>query len=254
MKQRLFIASSVEGLDVAYALQEALEYDFEVTVWPQGVFGLSKTTLDDLVESSDRFDAAVFVFSPDDTVVIRDNTKKSVRDNVLFELGLFVGALGRDKCFIVKPRSFSSLQFPTDLLGMNPGDYDDARQDQNLVAAVGPTANKIRRALVPKQKRTQGTTANTLEQTLLSSPWLLVFNPKTKRSKRIVFAPDGLIVEGNNRNEHKWRIVNGKLELVQLDGRVHSRFVYDKSKNLFRHTDDPDTLAIRGQRIIPERD
>ena len=75
MRKRLFIASSVEGLDVAYAIQENLEYDLEVTVWPQGVFSLSKTTIEALFEQSDQFDGAVFVFSPDDTTKIRGKEK-----------------------------------------------------------------------------------------------------------------------------------------------------------------------------------
>src|SRR5690606_31549245 len=121
----------------------------EITVWPQGVFELTKTALETLDQQSSRFDAAVFVFSPDDAAIVRGTQKPMVRDNVLFELGLFMGRLGREKCFIVKPRAFDSMHFPTDLLGVTPGTYDESRSDGNLVAAVGPCCNKIRRALVP---------------------------------------------------------------------------------------------------------
>ena len=250
MKKRLFIASSVEGLDAAYAIQENLEHDLEVTVWPQGVFDLSKTSIETLVKQSESNDGAAFIFSPDDVSIVRGNPKPSVRDNVLFELGLFIGSLGREKCFIVKPRSFSALEFPTDLLGVTPSDYDDQRDDGNLVAALGPSANKIRRALLPS--RTGEATRPGLEGTLTSRPYRLFFNPQTKRSKRMVFRPEGLIVEGNNKNEHGWRIYRGFLELMQLDGRIHSRFRYDSDKDLFESTDDPDTLSIRGQFMVPD--
>lgn len=251
MRKRLFIASSVEGLDVAYAIQENLEYDLEVTVWPQGVFSLSKTTIEALFEQSDQFDGAVFVFSPDDTTKIRGKEKPSVRDNVLFELGLFIGRLGRENCFIVKPRSFLDLDFPTDLLGITSTDYDDERDDGNLVAALGPSGNKIRRTLVP-QKKVKPKAAKTIQGILVFQPFRLFFNPRTKRSKRMVFKPQGLIVEGNNKNEHSWRVSNGKLELIQLDGRVHSRFTYNKERGIFEHTNDPDTLSIWDQFMVPD--
>ena len=68
-----------------------------------------------------------------------------------------------------------------------------------------------------------------------------------------MFLPDGVIAEGNNRNEHRWRLFRKKLELLQLDGRVHSRFVYDSQEDRWKHTDEPDTLSIRGQCLEPER-
>lgn len=237
---------------MAYAVQENFEYNFEVTVWPQGVFDLSRASLEALDAATRRFDAAVFVFRPDDVTTIRGADRPSVRDNVVFELGLFVGRLGRDKCFIVQPRSFTGANLPSDLLGITPALYDTERQDANLVAALGPACNKIRRVLLPKlQEPSPDAGTGRLENLLVGRPFRLVFNPP-KYSKRIVFAPNGMIVEGNNQNEHSWRLAAGKLELLQLNGLVHSRFSYYPTEGMFRHTNDTDTLSLRNQYITPE--
>lgn len=90
-----------------------------------------------------------------------------------------------------------------------------------------------------------------LEELIQSRPWRLVFNPP-HRSKLITFLPDGQIGEGQNKNEYSWRLRDGHLELVQEDGRVHSRFVFHQRNSAFTHTNDADTLSIKGQYIIPE--
>ena len=126
-KPRVFVGSSTEGLPIAEALQVGLEYDAEVVLWSQGVFGLSEGTLETLTEKASRFDFAVLALTPDDMVVKRGNHKATARDNVLFELGLFMGMFGRYRTFVVHPRN--KLEVPTDLAGVTTATYDDSRSD-----------------------------------------------------------------------------------------------------------------------------
>jgi hypothetical protein len=147
MKPKVFIGSSVEALDVAYAIQQNLERSAEVTVWDQSVFELSKYTLESLLSIVKTVHFGVFVFAPDDLARIRDVSSSVVRDNVLFELGLFSGHLGRERCFIVKPGGLSDFHLSTDLLGIRLAEYDAEREDRNLRAALGSASNEIRQAI-----------------------------------------------------------------------------------------------------------
>lgn len=141
-KPRVFIGSSVEGLNVAYPVQQNLLHSAEVTIWDQGVFELSRTTMESLTTALSESDFAVFVFTPDDLVHIRDKTSLAVRDNVLFEFGLFIGKLGRDRVFFISP-SDGLLHLPTDLLGVTAGKYDPTRSDGSMQAATGPVCHQI---------------------------------------------------------------------------------------------------------------
>jgi len=155
MKPSLFIASSAESVEVAFALQENLEGVAEVTVWSQGVFDLSRYALESLLDVLDTADFGVFVFAPDDLITIRGQDKQSVRDNVLFELGLFIGRLGRERNFVIIPKgNEDGFRLPTDLLGLTPALYEAGRQDGNLRAALGPAASKIMKAIVKAGAKT----------------------------------------------------------------------------------------------------
>lgn len=141
-KPRIFIASAVESLDVADAVNFNLDHDAEVTVWKHG-FEISSDNISSLLDRARASDFAVFIFTPDDVSSIRQQEKLVVRDNVLFELGLFVGSIGKERCFIVKPRG-ADLHIPTDLLGLTPADYEASRSDNNLAAAVNAPCTLIR--------------------------------------------------------------------------------------------------------------
>src|SRR5665213_1494192 len=136
-KPKIFIGSSVEGLNIAYAVQQNLTHDAEITVWDQGVFELSQTTIESLVTILEKCDYAIFVFSPDDITKIRKKEFLTVRDNVIFELGLFIGKLGRSRSFIIMPDK-PIFHIPTDLLGISTGKYDTTRTDGSYQAATGP--------------------------------------------------------------------------------------------------------------------
>jgi hypothetical protein len=153
MRPSVFVSSSSEGLPVAYALQSKLERDADVTVWDQDVFRASQYVLESLLKQLDNADLGIFVFSPDDLTRMRGAEDATVRDNVVFEFGLFVGRLGRQNSIIVSPRNDEDFRLPSDLLGINVLKYQSDRGDGNLEAAVGPASNAIRailRNLEPK--------------------------------------------------------------------------------------------------------
>lgn len=146
MRPHIFVGSSTEGAPVAYAIQENLDKDADVVIWNQGVFEPGDYLLESLLRELSRADGGILVLTPDDIVTIRGNRQGAIRDNVLFEFGLFVGKLGRARTFAVTPR-VGDGRLPSDLLGVNLLDFDPRRRDQNLAAALGPACNRIRRSL-----------------------------------------------------------------------------------------------------------
>lgn len=138
-RPRVFIGCSVEGLPAAKLIQLNLSHSVNADLWSQGVFGLSSGTLETLTNKAPDYDFAILVLTPDDLLVKRDDVQLSARDNVLFELGLFMGALGRSNTFIVAEEKVS---LPSDLAGITPAKYSLEGQE-NLVAALGPVCTKI---------------------------------------------------------------------------------------------------------------
>lgn len=135
IRPAVFVGSSSEGLQVAQAIQVVLDATCEVELWTQGVFGLSEGTLESLVLSLQRFDFAVLVLTADDLLDKRGEHLSVARDNVLFELGLFVGGLGRERTFMIYNR-VDRPALPTDLAGITAATFAP-HASGNLVAAIG---------------------------------------------------------------------------------------------------------------------
>ncbi|WP_419580860.1 TIR domain-containing protein [Stieleria magnilauensis] len=206
----MFIGSSSEGLEVAEAIQQNLDYHCEVTIWSQGVFGLSRGTLESLVERLDDFDFAALVIRPDDVITVRGETTESPRDNVLLELGLCIGALGRDRTFMVYDRE-NAPKLPTDLAGVTPATYQ-MHNNGNVQSSLGAASTLLKEAVQRLGKRTPKIVAsiddetqfqiihdlldNAAEQFLI---WMLENDAKMVRGHR--YLDKGIKYEYFNRDE-----------------------------------------------------
>jgi len=141
---RIFIASSSEGLAEATALRDGLRQRLgqraDVRLWTTE-FGLSSTYIEALEAQAAEADFALAVFSGDDRITSRARRQQAPRDNVIFELGLFIGALGRPRCFVVH-RQDVDLKLPSDLLAVVSADYTLA-PGQTLAEALARRCDQI---------------------------------------------------------------------------------------------------------------
>lgn len=143
-KIRVFIISSVEALPIARAVQSAFEFDnFTVVVWTDGVFKVANYTLQSLEDEIDNSDFAVAIAHPDDKVQSRKEEWPQPRDNVIFELGLFMGRLGRKRAILMEPRD-EKVKLPSDMAGITtiPYRYDP---DGDTEALLAPACTRLRK-------------------------------------------------------------------------------------------------------------
>ena len=145
----IFIGSSTEGLPIARAISADLlrRGGSRVQLWDEGVFRLSESVPDGLTRAAAEYDFAVFVFSPDDIVISRQTEIPGPRDNVVFELGLFAGHLGRERTFVVVLES-GKVKLPSDFAGVTHANYFVQRDDQcHDLVSVSAACDQIMEAV-----------------------------------------------------------------------------------------------------------
>lgn len=142
-KIKLFIISSVESLGVARAIQNAFGHDpFITTVWTDGVFKATSYPLQSLMDAVDDSDFAVAIAHADDATEYRGQQWPVPRDNVVFELGLFMGRLGKERAILMEPRE-RDIRLPSDLSGITTITY---RYEKGIdtAALMAPACNQLR--------------------------------------------------------------------------------------------------------------
>ncbi|RCS54001.1 methyltransferase domain-containing protein [Bremerella cremea] len=143
-KPTMFIGSTVEALAIAREIQEGLDYVCRGRCWDQGIFGPSEFSLQALTEHAEEFDFAVLVLSADDVVNSRGENQRAPRDNIVFELGLFTGVLGRERTFMLCERG-DKVKIPSDLAGVTPITFE--KDEDNLTASLGAACHQLIKAI-----------------------------------------------------------------------------------------------------------
>lgn len=141
---KLFIVSASEGLDAVTAvrvqLQSALQQQCHVKPWNLA-FELSAAYIESLEKAADEADFAVVVLTGDDLTTSRKKQQPSPRDNVTFELGLFMGSLGRERCYMLRENK-PNLKLCSDLAGVEAASFERPA-DGDWEGALGTACAKI---------------------------------------------------------------------------------------------------------------
>lgn len=222
MKPKVFIGSSTRGHAVAELVQAELAQDAEPVLWSQGVFRKTNVPIEDLMAAVEQFDFAVFVLLPEDNTEVRGQEALAVRDNVLFELGLFMGKLGRGRNFFIAPTNPDEIKsrLPSDLSGITPAKYDPTAT--HLQASVGTALLQLKQSV--RDHVIRRSSKNVLYET---GPQLRPFDlpmregyfwkgdkrDSPKGTGTINYLPDGVLQLTRTNNE-------GRLEIeLRQDGR-----------------------------------
>jgi predicted nucleotide-binding protein len=142
----IFIGSSTEGLPLAQSINNYLSRCQCVPrLWSNDIFECSQTTISDLLKTTRESDFAILVLTPDDIVETRKKRKASPRDNVIFEIGLFMGALSLERTYIIVPQKLN-IKIPTDLLGITFLTYS-VRKKIGVARCMTPISKKLKQLI-----------------------------------------------------------------------------------------------------------
>lgn len=121
---RVFVGSSSKSIGVGEALKRSLSTDDVIVVpWKElGVFPLSEHTIESLERTANKCHFAVFVLGLDDLIQGKKGESYVPRDNVVFELGLFLGRIGRRRSYMLKPQGID-VHLPSDLSGVTWAEF-----------------------------------------------------------------------------------------------------------------------------------
>lgn len=147
---RIFIASSSEGKAVAQAVKQQFADVEQVDIWYENVFQINRSYFDSLNRAANLYDFAIVCLTPDDVLSLRGQEHLAPRDNVLFELGLFMGRLGTKRAFVVADESVRVL---SDLQGITLATYRQPPVGGSLMSAVGNACTKIRSVIEAEMEK-----------------------------------------------------------------------------------------------------
>jgi predicted nucleotide-binding protein len=144
----VFIGSSSAALDLARRLKAALGDAVRAEIWDENAIKTNPdgsytdgAVMANLFQTARLYDYAIMILRPDDTLKTVDEKGQPIdlsipRDNVIFELGLFMGAIGGRRALAVVSHGATAVRLPSDLFGFDQVTL--AGEDEASVQAAAP--------------------------------------------------------------------------------------------------------------------
>ena len=146
---KLFISALPESVSIARHLQNRLAHDdIIVTIFSDTIFEPSDNAFNSFLDEAGQSDFCAFVFSSDAPVFNRKGLQSVVRDNIVFEIGLFIGVVGRNRTFLIKPSQLD-IKIPTRLFSLKVFEYQ-ADPGKSLESVLISPSNQLRDQIFSK--------------------------------------------------------------------------------------------------------
>jgi len=146
MKRKIFIGSSEEGQAIAEIVEKRILTNCSDWLLPvkwkdDNVFTFNQSTLQCLLKNARKYEYGIFIATKDDVIIKRKIFKRVMRDNVLFELGLFLGSLGFKRTFLLANKK---TKLPSDLAGTTISIFDNNKKLEQQIDRVIKTIEKTK--------------------------------------------------------------------------------------------------------------
>jgi hypothetical protein len=198
-KRKIFIGCSQKEIERAQLAKGLLSNDFEVTIWNDSIwetdtpaFKLNDNILQGLLRASLQFDFAVMIGTTDDKVEKKGEVVMQARDNVLFELGLFIGRVGLRRCAFIVDRELDIME---DFKGIVRFSFDSADVD-----SFRESVRKVKRFF----KQAKDWSINVFPSATLASAY---FENLIRPTYEYLIGNRGLEIDEKKRNDWKFKII-----------------------------------------------
>jgi hypothetical protein len=170
-KPTLFIGSSKEAKPIVKDIHVRLEETASIQTWYHDTFFLGEHAIESLRRQILQADYALLIATPDDPVTVRDQPGFTARDNVLFELGMFMGTLGPRRSFYLivsdhRGGQKRDVNIPSDLAGITRLQVTRTDDGSSYNSDLGAACVRLEGAIARGQ--------NNLELSLLPSTPLAI--------------------------------------------------------------------------------
>lgn len=186
--KQVFVGSSTEGKLLADKVVRLLNDEGLSSLPWFDFFKAERPPLQELEHLTLRADAAVLIATADDEAIIRQKQWHQMRDNVLFEYGLFAGTIGRAKCGLILPNT-EDFRIPSDFLGVACFETFDGRNiEKAAILTVKSLLSTLNRPQRPETTEVRGRRLLSLIGWVRDESLRLVQDWDSERGRQIVTA------------------------------------------------------------------